>query len=114
MLAADDDVALVAMEDADRPLGAIWCHQHEPALLQDNPAEPFSEMIVAVCPEDRNQGVGTQLIEELVDAMRQQTAAVVLNVHLLNPAARLYIRAGFCVAGCGRGIYGVAMTRVLS
>jgi hypothetical protein len=37
-----------------------------------------------------------------------------LNVHLRNPAARLYTRSGFRVlAGKGRGWFGVAMTRRL-
>jgi hypothetical protein len=36
-----------------------------------------------------------------------------LNVHLRNPAARLYTRTGFRVAGKGRGWFGVAMTREL-
>jgi hypothetical protein len=36
-----------------------------------------------------------------------------LNVHLRNPAARLYTRTGFEVAGKGRGPFGVAMVRTL-
>jgi hypothetical protein len=36
-----------------------------------------------------------------------------LNVHIRNPAARLYSRAGFVVAGKGRGPLGVAMVREL-
>jgi len=37
--------------------------------------------------------------------------ALTLNVHLRNPAARLYTRTGFRVAGAGRGWFGVAMIR---
>jgi hypothetical protein len=37
-------------------------------------------------------------------------SALALNVHLLNPAIRLYIRACFKVAAAGRGWYGVAMS----
>lgn len=34
-----------------------------------------------------------------------------LNVHLLNPAVRLYARTGFRAEVRGRGWYGVAMSR---
>jgi hypothetical protein len=40
-------------------------------------------------------------------------SALALNVHLANPAARLYMRSGFRIAGAGRGWFGVAMVRAL-
>ena len=44
---------------------------------------------------------------------RSSLSMLALNVHLRNPAARLYMRAGFRVAGKGRGRFGIAMTRDL-
>jgi ribosomal protein S18 acetylase RimI-like enzyme len=68
---------------------------------------------MAVTKAARGRGIGTALVEALVAKAGQDTDALTLNVHLRNPAARLYIRTGFVVAGQGRGPYGVAMRRLL-
>jgi len=47
-----------------------------------------------------------------VEAARHHDA-LTLNIHLRNPAARLYSRTGFSVAGADRGRLGVAMIRPL-
>ena len=70
-------------------------------------------MAIAVSEDARNCGIGTGLIEALASRASERFEALALNVHLRNPAARLYTRVGFQVAGKGRGIYGVAMTRQL-
>jgi GNAT superfamily N-acetyltransferase len=74
---------------------------------------PIPELTMAVADGARGQGVGAALIEALVSEARPHFPVLALNVHLRNPAARLYMRAGFRVAGKGRGRYGVAMTRQL-
>ncbi len=68
---------------------------------------------MGVADGSRGQGVGAALIEALVTKAESQFAVLALNVHLRNPAARLYMRAGFRVAGKGRGRFGIAMTRDL-
>ncbi len=70
-------------------------------------------MIVAVVEDARGGGLGAGLIEALASKASEQFDAVALNVHLRNPAARLYTRTGFRVAGQGRGWFGVAMRRNL-
>ncbi|MGH2387439.1 MAG: GNAT family N-acetyltransferase, partial [Chloroflexota bacterium] len=74
---------------------------------------PLPEMAMAVIESERGRGVGTALIEAIAVEAGKRFAALSLNVHLRNPAARLYTRTGFQVAGKGRGPFGVAMVREL-
>ena len=75
---------------------------------------PVPEIVVAVVPADRGRGTGRRLLDALAaHAARQGHDRMVLNVHIRNPAARLYSRVGFTVAGKGRGPLGVAMVREL-
>jgi hypothetical protein len=53
------------------------------------------------------------LIEALASEAAARYTQLSLNVHLRNPAARLYTHTGFRVAGKGRGWFGVAMVRQL-
>jgi predicted GNAT family acetyltransferase len=71
-------------------------------------------MIVAVRADRRGCGLGTALIDALAVRAAEQFSSIVLNVHIRNPAARLYSRTGFTVLGAGRGPLGVAMQRDLS
>ena len=65
-------------------------------------------------PSDRGRGVGRSLLDALATrAAEHGYDRLALNVHIRNPAARLYSRAGFEVAGKGRGPLGVAMVRQL-
>ena len=72
------------------------------------------ELVVAVTPSDRGRGVGRCLLDAIATrAAEHGYDRLALNVHIRNPAARLYSRAGFVVAGKGRGPLGVAMVRQL-
>lgn len=63
---------------------------------------------------DRGRGIGRRLLDALTArAAERGYDQPALNVHLHNPAARLYSRVGFVVAGKGRGPLGVAMVRRL-
>jgi GNAT superfamily N-acetyltransferase len=105
-----DAVVVVAVDDSDRRLGAAWWVLHEPPLLLGPTGNPLPELAIAVVEDQRGKGIGTALLDALVDRARGRFPALALNVHLLNPAVRLYIREGFKVAAAGRGWYGVAMT----
>jgi GNAT superfamily N-acetyltransferase len=95
--------------------GAAWWHWHDPPLARDTSGRPqLPELIVATCAEERDHGIGSSLIEALTLRAAEHFSAIVLNVHIRNPAARLYSRAGFTVLGKGRGPLGVAMRRDLS
>jgi GNAT superfamily N-acetyltransferase len=107
------DAAIVASETNGRLLGAAWWFTHEPPLTRDANGEPLPELAMAVIEEERGKGVGGALIEALAEHAAEHFPALTLNVHLLNPAVRLYTRTGFRVAGAGRGRFGVAMIRSL-
>ena len=95
------------------PVGAAWWHFHEPPLLHDANGEPLPELVMAVVEGERGKGIGAALIDALADEASRHFSALTLNVHLRNPAAHLYTRTGFRVAGAGRGWFGVAMSRPL-
>jgi GNAT superfamily N-acetyltransferase len=107
------DAAVVAMDGSERRLGAIWWVLREPPLLLDAEGSPLPELAIAVVEGERGKGIGRALLDELVERASGRFPSLALNVHLLNPAVRLYIRAGFKVASAGRGWYGVAMSRPL-
>lgn len=104
------DVAVVAVDGSARRLGAAWWVLREPPLLFDPEGSPLPELAMAVVEGERGRGIGRALLDALVERQRGRFPAMTLNVHLLNPAVRLYIRAGFKVAAAGRGWYGVTMS----
>ena len=104
------EAAVVAVDERERRLGAVWWVLREPPLLLDPEGSPLPELAIAVVEDERGKGIGRALLDALLERARGQFPALALNVHLLNPAVRLYIRAGFKVAGAGRGWYGVAMS----
>ena len=107
------DAAIVATDDDGRPLGAAWWHLHEPPLLRDAKGEPVPELVMAVVEAERRKGIGAALVDALAEEAAKHFSVLALNVHIRNPAARLYTRTGFRVAGAGRGWFGVAMSRAL-
>ena len=114
VLPSQTDAAFVATDDEGGAIGAAWWHFHDPLLICDVNGTPLPELVIGVLDEARGQGIGTRLVNALVDeAARREFSALTLNVHLRNPAARLYMRAGFRVAAAGRGWFGVAMSRRL-
>ncbi|MEO7572641.1 MAG: GNAT family N-acetyltransferase [Acidimicrobiales bacterium] len=99
------DVGFVAEEVAndgdERPLGAVWWR----FLPADSPGygfvgETVPEVSIGVVAEARDRGLGTQLLEALIDEARQQALpALSLSVEIDNPATRLYERVGFAPVG---------------
>ena len=104
---------VIAIDHAGHPLGAAWWHLHEPSLLVMPDGSAIPEMTIAVADGARGQGIGAGLIEALASRAAVHFSVLALNVHLRNPATRLYMRACFRVAGKGRGRFGVAMSREL-
>jgi len=114
MLPEADDCAVVAVDDKGRRVGAAWWCFRQPPLVEDEDGTPVPEMAMAVVADARGQGIGGALIEGLAREAARRFNQLSLNVHLRNPAARLYTRTGFRVAGAGRGWFGVAMCRSLT
>jgi GNAT superfamily N-acetyltransferase len=108
------DTAVLALDQDGRPVGAAWWHFRGPPLLLTPDGAQVPELVVAVMPFDRGRGIGRCLLDALAArAAEHGYDRLALNVHIRNPAARLYSRAGFVVAGKGRGPLGVAMVRQL-
>jgi GNAT superfamily N-acetyltransferase len=108
------DTAVVALDGDERPIGAAWWHIRDRSLVVTPDGAPVPEVVVAVVPAARGRGVGRRLLDALAArAAEHGHDRLALNVHIRNPAAHLYSRAGFVVAGKGRGPLGVAMVREL-
>jgi GNAT superfamily N-acetyltransferase len=105
--------AVIAVDGDGERLGAAWWHVHEPPLVCDAGGVALPELVMAVRDGERGRGVGTALVEAVAVLAADTFDVITLNVHLLNPAVRLYLRTGFNVAGVGRGLYGVALRRSL-
>ena len=61
-------------------------------------------MDIAVSPSFRGRGIGTALIEDLIEEARSSGRSVSIHVELQNPARSLYERLGFVPAG-EHGVY---------
>jgi ribosomal protein S18 acetylase RimI-like enzyme len=67
-------------------VGEIWIHRSESELrLVD----------IALLPEHRSHGRGTELIQKLIEEARAKNIPLRLSVIPSNPARRLYERLGF-------------------
>jgi GNAT superfamily N-acetyltransferase len=53
------------------------------------------ELAIAILPDYRRQGIGTQLLTQILGAAKMKYPAVSLSVRSNNPVLRLYEREGF-------------------
>ena len=88
------DMGYVALRP--QPIGAAWLR------IWQGPDQGFGyvdetvpELAIAVLPEHRDQGIGTQLLQQLLSAAQPIFPAVSLSVRADNPAWALYQRLGF-------------------
>ncbi|ACZ21852.1 sortase-like acyltransferase [Sanguibacter keddieii DSM 10542] len=100
------DLGLVALDEDDRPLGAVWAR----ALPAEAPgygfvADDVPEIGMGVGAAHRGRGVGSALLAGHLDQARAQGwRALSLSVEDGNVAARaLYERHGFVVVGRNGG-----------
>ncbi len=95
---ADDSGFLAVTVPDQYPIGAAWLRR----LTQLNPGYGYvddqtPELTIAVDPQYRGHGIGTQLLTQLLTAASQRYAALSLSVDPINPALSLYQRLGFRV-----------------
>jgi GNAT superfamily N-acetyltransferase len=69
-----------------RPVGRLYV---------DRWADQVRIMDIALLPDQRGRGVGTQLLEQILAEGRTLSLPVTIHVERLNPALRLYERLGF-------------------
>ncbi len=95
------DLAFIALNSETRnALGAAWLR----LLKADERGYGYvdddtPELGVAVVPGYRGQGVGSALLERLLEAAAARYRSVSLSVSEDNPAAKLYERLGFKLVG---------------
>jgi ribosomal protein S18 acetylase RimI-like enzyme len=91
------DTAFVAVDEQGRQLGAAWYRLFSP----DEPGFGFldsatPEVSIGVVPSWRGQGIGSALLEALIERARKDGFwALSLSVNPENPAVALYERLGF-------------------
>lgn len=94
---AHDNEVLVAVDDADRVLGAVTILAPGSELVElSRPGEAEFRML-AVDPAAQGQGVGAALVTACVDRARERraTALVISSRDFAKAAHRLYQRMGF-------------------
>jgi ribosomal protein S18 acetylase RimI-like enzyme len=73
-----------------QPIGSLRVDDHGDHLFLD---------FIALLPEYRRQGLGTRLLQPLLERGRAAAVPVRLHVLAVNPACALYERLGFRVTG---------------
>jgi len=92
-----DDRGFVAiLESTNQSVGAAWLR----LLTGENKgygyiSDRIPELAIAILPEYRNQGIGTQLLKHLLAAAKTSYPSVSLSIRATNPALALYKRLGF-------------------
>ena len=90
------DTALIAIQDFQR-VGAAWFR----LFTDDNPGYGFvdqetPELSIAIVPSKRGTGLGSELLDALLDRARADGYdAITLSVEKDSPAVGLYERHGF-------------------
>ena len=90
------DLGFVAVDENNQSLGAIWLR----LLAGDEKGYGYvddstPELGMAVFPEHRGRGIGTDLLTRLVETSTAYYEQISLSVARENPASRLYERFGF-------------------
>lgn len=87
--------SLQVIERAGDPIGRLYVARWE---------REIRIMDIALLPEHRGTGIGTQLLRELQDEARSAGKSLTIHVERFNPALRLYERLGFQMAE-DKGVY---------
>jgi ribosomal protein S18 acetylase RimI-like enzyme len=110
---AGDD-GLVAISSHGEPIGAAWLRlwsEQDHGYGFIDTLTP--ELSVAVRPDARGRGVGTELLRRLLLRADASHDSVSLSVSVENPAVRLYERLGFASVTLDGGSLTMRRTRVL-
>lgn len=93
----EGDVAVVA-ELNKKMVGAAWCRLWKNEKGYGFLADDIPELSMAVIPESRSKGIGTQLLEELIYYVKEAGyKALSISVEKRNRAVNLYKRLGFSI-----------------
>ena len=91
----------VCWEEHDQVVGAAWARRVEPVLVRLALGQPVPEVLIAVDPAHRKQGIAQTLMEALIICTEEAgEPALCLSVSDQNErAVRLYERVGFVAIG---------------
>ena len=79
-----------------RPIGRILVKRDDAAIRLND---------IALLTECRNAGIGSRLIQDLMNEATSAGKPITLHVLASSPAARLYERLGFCRSGDDESAY---------
>jgi len=107
----DDSGFVAILASSNQPVGAAWLR----LLTGENKGYGYvsdrtPELAIAIHPQHRNQGIGTQLLTHLLAAAKKSYPSVSLSTRATNPAFGLYKRFGFEVIPGGETINRVGET----
>jgi len=106
-------VPIVAETRHGETVGAVWTYYGNTPLRCDSEGVPLPELCIAVAPGHRGAGIGGMLLDALFTDFAPNYAAMCTNVHVRNPAKRLYERKGFREVGQGNGPLGLVLIKEL-
>jgi len=105
------DDGIVAIASAGQPVGAAWLRRWSEQDHGYGFIDALTpELSVAVRPESRGAGIGTELLRWLLQRADESYERVSLSVSGQNPAVRLYRRLGFRTVTVDGG--SMTMTRI--
>lgn len=84
------DAEFLVLERNDAPLGRLYLFRA---------AKDIRIVDISLLPETRNTGVGTALLQGVMDEAKTTQRTVSIHVEKFNPAQRLYRRLGFVEIG---------------
>jgi ribosomal protein S18 acetylase RimI-like enzyme len=91
----EGDIGCLALGEMS-PIGAAWLRLW---LGEDKGygyvKDEIPELAIAVVPDFRGQGVGTELLRQILNTAKTEYPAVSLSVRANNPVLGLYERTGF-------------------
>jgi GNAT superfamily N-acetyltransferase len=82
--------------DHDRPIGWFAAHQEDAAFFIDH---------LYLLPDVHGQGIGTQVLQMLLQTADAAGLVACLDVLKVNPARRLYERCGFSITGANADFF---------
>ncbi|WP_273736275.1 GNAT family N-acetyltransferase [Mycolicibacterium septicum] len=112
MLPPPGVIPIIAEDRSELPIGAVWTYYSSPPL-RFGADGALPELCIGVAPGRRGDGVGGLLLDALFADLSPHVDVMCTNVHVRNPAKRLYERKGFREVGQGNGPLGLAMIKDL-
>ncbi|MEH1819475.1 MAG: GNAT family N-acetyltransferase [Nostoc sp.] len=94
----DDSGFVAILESSNQPVGAAWLRLFTGKNKGYGYVDDCTpELAIAILSEYRNQGIGTQLLTNLLAVAKTSYPSISLSSRATNPAFTLYKRFGFKV-----------------